>query len=74
MGTPTSSYRGQIMPITNTRQNWHIGALVNVGFMRNLKVIKVDAIWDSLPDIYTLESAKGTRYEFTPHNGLVRID
>jgi hypothetical protein len=62
------------MAITNTRQNWQIGALVNVGFMRNLKVIKVDAVFDSLPDIYTLESSKGTRYEFTPHNGLVRID
>ena len=63
------------MPITNTRQNWHIGALVNVGFMRNLKVIRVDVTrWNSLPDTYTLESAKGIRYEFTPHNGLVRID
>ena len=62
------------MPITNTRQDWHIGALVNVGFMRNLKVIKVDAIFDSLPDIYTLESANGTRYEFTPHNGIERIN
>jgi len=62
------------MPITNTRQDWQVGALVNVGFMRNLKVIRVDAIFDGLPDVYTLESAKGTRYEFTPHNGLVRID
>ena len=62
------------MAITNTRQNWQVGALVNVGFLRNLKVIKVDAIFDGLPDIYTLESAKGTRYEFTPHNGLVRIN
>ena len=62
------------MAITNTRQDWHIGALVNVGFMRNLKVIKVDAIFDGLPDIYTLESTTGKLYEFTPHNGLVRID
>ena len=62
------------MAITNTRQHWKIGSRVNVGFMRNLKVIRVDAIFDGLPDIYTLESAKGTRYEFTPHNGLVRIN
>ena len=62
------------MAITNTRQNWKIGALVTVGFMKNLKVIRCDAIFDGLPDIYTLESAKGTRYEFTPHNGLVRIN
>ena len=62
------------MAITNTRQNWKIGSRVNVGFMRNLKVIRVDAIYDSLPDIYTLESANGTRYEFTPHNGIERIN
>ena len=62
------------MAITNTRQDWQIGALVNVGFVRNLKVIKVDAIFDGLPDIYTLESANGTRYEFTPHNGIERIN
>ena len=62
------------MAITNTRQNWKIGALVTVGFMKNLKVIRCDAIFDGLPDIYTLESAKGPRDEFTPHNGLVRIN
>ena len=62
------------MAITNTRQNWQVGALVNVGFMKNLKIIKVDAIFDGLPDIYTLESTTGKLYEFTPHNGLVRID
>ena len=62
------------MAITNTRQNWQIGSRVNVGFLKNLLVTKIDAIYDGLPDIYTLESANGTRYEFTPHNGIERIN
>ena len=62
------------MAITNTRQNWQIGSRVNVGFLKNLLVTKIDAIYYGLPDIYTLESANGTRYEFTPHNGIERIN
>lgn len=54
-------------------KNWEIGALVNIGFVRNLKVIKIEAIKDYLPDIYTLEAPTGKRYEFIPHNGLRAI-
>ena len=62
------------MPITNTRQNWQIGSRVNVGFLKNLLVTKIDAIYDGLPDIYTLESNTGKLYQFTPHNGIERIN
>lgn len=59
--------------ITNTKQDWSIGSLVNVGFLK-LKVISYRAEYDGLPDIYTLESKNGNLYEFTPYNGLVRIN
>ena len=61
------------MAITYSKQDWSIGALVNVGFMKNLEVLKIEAIKDGLPDIYTLRSAKGVLYEYIPHNGLFRI-
>ena len=60
------------MAIIKTRQNWDIGQTVKVGFM-TLKVLSVRAEYDGLPDIYTLESAKGVKYEFIPHNGLTRL-
>ena len=63
------------MAKTINRQNWQIGALVNVGFMKNLKVIQItyrfSGRWEH---VYTVESANGTRYEFTPHNGIRRIN
>ena len=62
------------MPIINTRQDWQIGSRVNVGFLKNLLVTKIDAIYDGLPDIYTLESNTGKLYQFTPHNGIERIN
>ena len=61
------------MAITYSKQDWSIGSLVNVGFMKNLEVLKIEAIKDGLPDIYTLRSAKGVLYEYIPHNGLFRI-
>ncbi len=61
------------MAITRSKQDWTPGSEVKVGFMR-LRVLSVEAIKDSLPDIYTLESLDGTkRYEFIPHNGLSRL-
>ena len=62
------------MPIINTRQSWQIGDRVNVGFMKDLLVTKIDSIVDGLPDIYTLESNTGKLYQFTPHNGIERIN
>lgn len=57
----------------NKNKDWEIGAIVNIGFMRNLEVISVRAEKDGMPDIYTLESSTGKRYEFIPHNGIYAI-
>lgn len=54
-------------------KSWEIGQLVNIGFMKNLKIISIKAIKDSMPDIYTLQSTSGKKYEFIPHNGLYSI-
>lgn len=58
--------------ITKTKQDWSVGSWVKVGFM-TLKVEAARAEKDFLPDIYTLVSANGKRYEFTPYNGLSAI-
>ena len=58
--------------INRTKQNWSIGEWVKVGFMK-LQVISARAEKDGMPDIYTLVSEKGKRYEFIPHNGLYAI-
>lgn len=56
-----------------TRQNWSIGQTVKVGFL-TLRVIAINPTpGDYKPDEYILESAKGVRYSFVPHNGLCRI-
>ena len=63
------------MPIINTRQSWQIGDRVNVGFMKDLLVTKIDAIVDGLADIYTLKNTNNNKlYQFTPHNGIERIN
>ncbi len=60
--------------IKNTKQNWQIGEVVKVGFMKNLEVMSMVAIKDSLPDIYLLKSLdSGSFYEFIPHNGLTKV-
>lgn len=62
------------MPITRTQQNWTIGQTVKVGFM-TLRVIGFTPTpGDWMPDVYTLESAKGAQYRFTPHHGLERLN
>jgi hypothetical protein len=61
------------MAIKNSVQNWSIGSIVNVGFLK-LRILGVRSVVDGLPDIYTLENVKGTKnYEFTPHHGITRI-
>lgn len=60
--------------ITKTKQDWSIGKVVKVGFLK-LRILGVEAVKDGLPDIYTLESIDGERkYEFIPHNGLEQIN
>lgn len=60
--------------ILNKNKSWKIGQLVNIGFMKSLRVLSVEAVKDGLPDIYTLESVKGVLYTFIPHNGLTRVN
>jgi hypothetical protein len=56
------------------KQDWTVGAIVRVGFLDGLTVVeKVPTPGDFKPDYYVL--TRGTaRYEFTPHNGLIRIE
>ena len=62
------------MVVKNSKQNWNIGSTVKIGFL-DLRIIGVKSIVDGLPDIYELENLKGDKlYEFTPYNGLVKID
>jgi hypothetical protein len=55
-------------------KSWNVGDVVNVGFIKGLKVLKVEAVKDFMPDIYTLQGKNGALYEFIPHNGLTRIN
>ena len=56
------------MAITKTRQDWTPGNTVKVGFL-TLRVIDVRAVYDGLPDIYTLESCScGRRREQRTEN------
>lgn len=61
------------MAIKNSTQDWSIGAIVKVGFL-SLRVMGMRSELDGLPDIYSLENLKrDKKYEFTPHNGLVKL-
>ena len=65
---------GILKMITHSKQNWQVGNIVNVGFLK-LKIKDIKAVVDGLPDIYYLESIDGKKhYEFIPHNGLARLD
>ena len=64
-----ADYGGFLM-IKNTTQDWSVGNVVKVGFLK-LRVQAVQAVKDGLPDIYTLTNLKGTKtYQFIPHHGL----
>lgn len=58
-------YNGFVTP--KAKQDWSIGSLVNIGFVKGLEVLaKIDGT-------YTLrQTATGRAYTFTPHVGLVR--
>lgn len=56
------------------KQCWDVGSIVNIGFLKGLTVIeKVATPGDYKPDYYVLTRGNA-RYEFTPHNGLIRIE
>ena len=59
--------------ISNSKQDWSKGSVVKVGFME-LRITGIRAVRDAMPDIYDMESLDGSRrYEFIPHNGLIRV-
>lgn len=59
----------------SARQDWNVGEVVRVGFLRLRVLAKVATPGNFLPDQYALTSADGSRfYRFIPHNGLTRVD
>lgn len=56
------------------KQDWRIGQVVNIGFVKGLVVKeKVATPGDYLPDLYVLWAPASNRwYSFVPHNGLSR--
>lgn len=57
------------------KQDWTVGSIVKVGFVQNLKVLeKIPTPGDFMPDKYLLRNPNGQYYEFTPHNGLMKVD
>lgn len=60
--------------INRTEQNWEVGEVVKVGFMRLRVLAKVATPGNYLPDQYALTSLTGERfYRFIPHNGCTRV-
>ena len=60
--------------ISNSKQNWSVGALVKVGFISGLLVVAaIQTPGDFAPDAYIL-SRNNQFYSFVPHNGLSKID
>jgi hypothetical protein len=59
--------------ITHTQQDWSIGNTVKVGFLW-LKITGIRPEKDFMPDIYDMEDDNGRKYEFIPHNGLIRVE
>ena len=59
--------------VQRSKQDWSVGATVKVGFLTLTVREIVPTPGDYRPDKYVLESAKGVRYEFTPHHGLERL-
>jgi hypothetical protein len=58
----------------NTKQNWALGQIVNVGFLKGLVVKeKIATPGDYRPDMFVLwQPATNRFYSFVPHNGIAR--
>lgn len=52
----------------SAKQEWAIGNLVNVGFLKGLEVTEKRGNGD-----YVLKSAKGKFYAFQPHMGIYAL-
>jgi hypothetical protein len=60
--------------IQRSKQSWHVGDTVKVGFMGGLTVTaRIPTPGDYAPDQYELRSKAGVMYRFTPHLGIQRI-
>ena len=57
------------------KQNFTPGALVNIGFLRGLRVVaKIPTPGDHAPDAYALRDESNDRwYRFVPHLGISRV-
>lgn len=60
------AYNGYRAP--KAKQDWAVGEIVNVGFVKGLMVDRKQA-----DGSYLLHSRTGARYSFQPHMGLSRI-
>jgi hypothetical protein len=57
------------------KQEWQVGEMVNVGFLKNLMVVsKEPTPGDCMPDAYHLVARNGATYRFVPHNGIERTN
>jgi len=56
------------------KQQFIIGSLVNIGFVKGLRVVsKIPTPGDYAPDAYALvNDSNGRWYRFVPHHGLER--
>ncbi len=61
---------------TRIRNDWAVGQIVNIGFVKGLVVKdKIATPGDHKPDMYVLWYPAANRwYSFVPHNGLSRHD
>ena len=61
--------------ISRSKQNWEVGEIVNVGFLKGLMVTKKEPTpGDFRPDVYHLVAKSGAQYVFTPHYGIERVN
>jgi hypothetical protein len=68
-GRPVSSGR-------RATQDWQIGEIVNVGFLKGLMVVRKEPTpGDYAPDAWHLINPRsGAKYRFVPHNGIEKLE
>lgn len=62
--------------IRNSKQQWQVGEVVNVGFLKLRVTAKEPTPGDYMPDAYILcglGDKSDRKYRFVPHNGICRI-
>jgi hypothetical protein len=52
-------------------QVWEVGNKVNVGFLRDLEILKISD--DNGKTVYELRDQKGNMYVFIPHEGIFNL-